>query len=70
MLNLHNTCIEMAIRDLRVENESDYRAYQEYPAFRILKNTPYAVFKERYAQTRNDLYERMERDMHRTIKES
>lgn len=37
MMSLHTVCMEMAVRDLRVKNESDYRAYQEYPAFCILK---------------------------------
>lgn len=36
MMSLHTVCMEMAVRDLRVKNESDYRAYQEYPAFCIL----------------------------------
>lgn len=64
MMSLHTVCMEMAVRDLRVKNESDYRAYQEYPAFCILKTVPYEVFKEKYAKTRHDFHERLERDLH------
>lgn len=64
MMSLHTVCMEMAFRDLRVKNESDYRAYQEYPAFCILQTVPYEIFKETYAKTRHDLHERLEHDLH------